>query len=284
MSFRKVSKKLKPIVERLFISAYVLRASRLVEDLSSSGIESVTIKGLSVASFYPSLRTRALGDFDLVINENRSSKALAICADRSDFNVDLHLGFRFLDTIDFDTLLARSKKVFFEGREFRILAPEDNLRVVCVHWLTDGGEKRHRLWDIYYMVKNRPADFDWDRCLNVVSKRRRRWIVCTIGLAHRYLGLDLSGTPIEEEAKDLPKWLTKRVEKEWKRNIPLIPLSQAKHSRKTFFQQIWKRLPPNPIMATIDCEGDFDARTRIIYQIRDIVKRLRMRREREGKR
>ncbi len=109
----------------------------------------------------------------------------------------------------------------------------------------------------------------------MVSKRRRRWIVCTIGLAHKYLGLDLSGTPIEEEAKDLPQWLTKRIEKEWKSDVRLIPLGSAKTNYKTFFQQVWKRLPPNPITATINCEGSFDARTRLFYQIKDIFKRLK---------
>lgn len=242
----------------------------------------ILIKGLAVSRFYPVASMRNFADIDVCvrsINFHQVQRSLT-----KGLTIDLHDGLKGLDSLNWEDLFNFAQTILVGDQLVKVLRPEDHLRVICVHWLTDGGENKHRLWDIYYMVKNRPADFDWDRCLNVVSKRRRRWIVCTIGLAHRYLGLDLSGTPIEEEAKDLPKWLTKRVEKEWKRNIPLIPLSQAKHSRKTFFQQIWKRLPPNPIMATIDCEGDFDARTRIIYQIRDIVKRFRMRREREGKR
>ncbi|MCW5960425.1 MAG: nucleotidyltransferase family protein [Pyrinomonadaceae bacterium] len=259
-----------------------LKLIKLFEQLK--GFDPILIKGWATAQFFPKSHTRTLGDFDIVIDPNRADDIVRYEPQLSGSLIDLHIGLRNLDSAPWSILFDGSIVTEKELGSIRILSPEDHLRVVCVHWLTDGGENRHRLWDIYYMVKNRPADFDWDRCLNVVSKRRRRWIVCTIGLAHRYLGLDLRGTPIEEDAKDLPKWLTKRVEKEWKRNIPLIPLSQAKHSWKTFLQQIWKRLPPNPIMATIDCEGDFDSRTRIIYQIRDIVKRFRMRREREGKR
>ena len=99
-------------------------------------------------------------------------------------------------------------------------------------------------------------------------------MICAIGLAHKYLGLDLDDTPIKEEAINLPKWLTNRVEKEWKSNTRLIPLKSVRSDFKKLVPQIWKRLPPNPITATIDCEGDFDAKTTIFYQVRDILKRI----------
>jgi hypothetical protein len=141
-----------------------------------------------------------------------------------------------------------------------------------VHWLTDGGERKERLWDIYWAVKNRPEDFSWDKCLNVVSERRRRWIICTIGLAHKYLELEIDDLAFADEARDLPAWLVKAVEKRWESGVSHIPIHRTIRDPKGFLDQLRKRFPPNPIMATINMEGDFDALTRVHYQAGHIVR------------
>ncbi len=240
-------------------------------------IEPVLIKGYSIARYYPQNKIRNFLDIDLVFSDKDfpRAKSLSKSLEIDDILIDYHLELRHLDTVPWANLFAKSEIIKLDDTEIRVLCPEDHLRVICVHWLTDGGEYREKLWDIYYIIENRPADFDWDRCLNSVSKRRRRWIVCTIGLTQKYLGLDLSNTPIEEEAKDLPRWLIKKVESEWQKELRLEPLIIASYNYKSLIQQLWKRFPPNAITATIDCEGDFDARTRIFYQIRDMFKRLK---------
>lgn len=256
---------------------FELKLVDLFEGFREHNVEPFIFKGWSVAAFYPQNKCRSYVDIDLSVNSADFELAKQLLSNQTPPFTDLHLELRHLDSTPWYNLFDNCRFIKINNTKIRVLRPEDHLRVICVHWLTDGGEFRERLWDVYYMVKNRPADFDWDRCLNIVSKRRRRWIVCTIGLAHKYLGLDISDTPIAEEAKDLPKWLVKRIEKEWKSDIRLIPLSAARHNFKTFIQQVWKRFPPNPITATIDCEGDFDAGTRIFYQIRDMFKRLKFR-------
>jgi hypothetical protein len=140
--------------------------------------------------------------------------------------------------------------------------------------LNDGGADFEKLWDIYYAVANRPKNFDWDRLLNIVSSKRRKWIVCAIGLAHKYLQLEIEDTPLAREAKVIPRWVQKAVEKEWESSVRLKPLHFLLKDKKEFWKQIKKRFPPNPIQATIEVEGDFDKNFRIIYQIKSMFPRL----------
>jgi len=235
----------------------------------AEGIEPILIKGLAAARFYPDGEFRnsidmdiavAAHDFDLAtrVVESEAAKGLAI---------DLHRELRHLDTLEWSDLVTNSQLLELEDGNIRVLRPEDHLRILCVHWLTDGGANKDRLWDIYHAVANRPPDFDWDRFLNVVGQKRRRWLTCTIGLAHRYLDLDLAGTPLEQDSKDIPSWLIKAVEKEWMSDIPFRPLFSSIHDSRLFIAQIKKRLPPNPITATVLVNGRFDAGTRIFYQI-----------------
>lgn len=130
--------------------------------------------------------------------------------------------------------------------------------VLCVHWLTDGGEHREKLWDIYYAVENRPADFDWERCLDAVGETRKKWIICCIVLANRYLGLNLDGIPLTEESREIPQWLLETIEKEWKSDLRLKSLEYCLSDKKQLFSQIKKRSPPNPIQATVEMEEEFD--------------------------
>ncbi|MBP7415974.1 MAG: nucleotidyltransferase family protein [Pyrinomonadaceae bacterium] len=240
------------------------------------GIEPILIKGLAAAQYYPKGQFRDSIDMDIAVSDSEFAiaKKVVESEDANGMAIDLHRELRHLDTVHWTDLVANSKLVNFDGGTIRVLRPEDHLRVVCIHWLTDGASNKDRLWDIYHAVKNRPADFDWDRFLNVFDQKRKRWLTCTIGLAHRYLGLDLAGTPIEKEANDIPDWLIKAVEKEWASDTPFWPLFSSLHDPKLFFAQVKKRLPPNPVTATVLVNGSFDAKTRFFYQIGTIFARI----------
>ena len=162
--------------------------------------------------------------------------------------------------------------VDLDGTPVRVFRPEDHLRVLCVHWLIDGGAHRDKLWDIYYAVANRPPDFDWDRCLDLVSDRRRRWIIYTIGLANRYLGLQLDDLPFADEARNIPVWMNKCLETEWSKTNFCQPVTSFLSQPSALFRQLRKRLPPNPIRATIEMEGDLDGSLRPFYQIVSVLK------------
>jgi hypothetical protein len=253
-----------------------VKSIRAVELMRSADIEPILIKGEAAAQFYPQDKTRLSTDIDLAVASADFEKAreLSRSGRAAGLAIDLHNELRRLDTVDWQNLFENSVSLEFEEGNIRVLRPEDNLRVLCVHWLTDGGVYKDRLWDIYYAVANRPAYFDWDRFLGIVGERRRRWLVCTLGLAGRYLGLDLSDTPIKDEAAQLPKWLIEAVEHEWADEVKPRPLEASLHDSKVLIDQVKRRLQPNPIRATVEMEGSFDAHTRFFYKLGNFLKRI----------
>ncbi|HLA96750.1 MAG TPA: nucleotidyltransferase family protein [Pyrinomonadaceae bacterium] len=237
------------------------------------GIEPILIKGWAISRFYPDNHLRTYTDIDLAVSSAEVDKArLLLQTDSAKrLSVDLHDELRHLDTLGWDDLFARSALIDLEGASVRVLSEEDHLRVLCVHWLTDSGSSKERLWDIYYAVDRRSPGFDWAKCLGSVSDTRQKWIISAIGLANKYLRLSIEDLPFAEEAKRLPKWLTESIEREWEHGIPLRGLYDSLHDWHEFMRQMRKRLPPNPVYATIECEGEFDDRSRWRYQLKSLL-------------
>lgn len=238
-------------------------------------LEPILIKGWAATRYYPTDIPRYSTDIDLAFSNSDFARANSLLSrtERRGLPLDLHNELRHLDPLLWTDLFDRSMLVDLDGVQVRVLSDEDHLRVLCVHWLTDGGANKDRLWDIYYAVDRRQKDFDWSSCLDVVSEDRRRWVIYTIGLAHRYLDLKIDDLPFADDAKELPKWILNTVEREWASNIRLQPLLMFTDQPKMLWQQILKRMPPNPIHSTVDVEGSFDSRFRLHYQVKSIVKR-----------
>jgi hypothetical protein len=246
------------------------------EKFRAKGIEPILIKGWAAARNYPEIHQRYYSDIDLCVSPELHHQALQLLDDEKirSLNIDLHSGLRHLDTVDWNNLFENSQLLNLDKTEIRILRPEDHLRVLCVHWLNDGGAYKEKLLDIYYAITNRPADFDWDRCLNIVSENRRDWVLKTIGLTHKYFNLDISALPFGLEKTESPKWLIKTVEKEWSSKIRLKPIHTLLQNKKELWTQIKKRIPPNSIQATIELNGKFDNKPRAFYQIGSVFVRL----------
>ena len=240
----------------------------------NNGIEPILIKGWAAARKYPKDRLRRTGDIDLAVapEEYEEARKIAALPEVAGHNIDLHKGLRKLDTKPWPELLAKSQIEWIDDEPIRLLSDEDHLRILCVHWLIDGGRYRDKLWDIYYAVENRSASFDWQRCLDVPANRRR-WVICAILLAQKYLDLRTDDLPFASEIKALPTWVIRCIEREWKRPYDLEPVLVTTEDPKLFLHQITRRLPPNPIRATIEIDGEIYSNRRTLYQLRVLTTR-----------
>jgi len=238
------------------------------------GVEPILIKGWAAAQNYPKSHVRRPADIDLAVSSDEYQTVLALIREPqlANFDIDLHKGLRQLDTLEWDDVFEHSILIDQEGTAIRVLCPEDHLRVLATHWLIDGGGYKDKLWDIYYAVANRPPDFDWERCLSVVDKNRRDWVICAIAIAHKYLDLPVEDLPFANEVATVPRWISLCIEREWKRKR-LEPILTSTHDKRLFLGQIARRLPPNPIRATIEANGDLYGRRRRLYQAQVLRRR-----------
>lgn len=236
-------------------------------------IEPVLLKGWAASRKYPEKYQRFFSDIDLAVAPDLYGKALKL-VEENQLLIDLHCGLRHLDKVEWSVLFENSVLVKLDESEIRVLSEEDHLRVLCVHWLIDGGAYKDKLWDIFYAVENRSETFEWEKCLNTVSSNRRVWIIYTIGLAHKYLDLSIADLPFEKEARQIPVWLIKTVEREWKSSVKLRPIHTCLNDWREVFRQVIKRVPPNPIQSTVEMEGSFDEGLRAKYQIKSVLSRI----------
>jgi len=251
------------------------RIAKVWQRFESAGFNPILIKGWAVAVYYPNPWEREFVDADLVFAPGEFSAAEEfVRGQRFEIQVDIHCGPRHLDSLSFEKLWENSVIKQCGGATVRVLSEEDHLRVLCIHWLNDGGADRQRLWDIVNTIEYRSPDFDWEKCLGVINSKRRRWVVCAIGVAYKYLGLKLINTPLDKEIQNLPKWLIRSIEKEWADDVRLFPLESYRYDKKGMWKQIKKRFPPNAVTATILMEGDFDRYPRFIFQYANLVSRL----------
>jgi len=251
------------------------RLSSLFIALRECSVEAIAIKGWTVGRFYPLDHPRAYSDIDLAVRPEDFKKTREFLRSLSiNVVIDLHSGFRTLDTRTWSTLFSRSYCVPLNGVEIRVLSDEDNLCVTTTHWLIDGGINKDRLWDIYYLVNNRGGGFDWSSCLSANGAIRRSWILAGIATARDYLGLDVSGLPEEAQNFELPHWYKQTIEKEWRRGLYMrVPFRFTLKDPRLFAEYVYRRFPPNRIASTIDTEHLIDNTSRLGSQIHNVKNR-----------
>lgn len=190
---------------------------RVVAALREAGVEPILVKGWAVARLYPEKGLRPYGDIDLCVDPAQYDRAKAALASLQGlrFSVDLdHDEVGPLDHRTWEELYSRSRLVHLGDAEVRVLSPEDHLRLLCIHLVKEGARRAIWLCDIALAVESRRTDFDWELCLGSLEPQTS-WVACSIALAARLLGADVSDTPVAGLVGRLPAWLEPSVLGQW---------------------------------------------------------------------
>jgi hypothetical protein len=255
----------------------------VVTALEQAGIEPLLFKGWASARLYSNPALRPFTDIDVFVRPENLETAQQVVGNLQlrQLTVDLHtetedethatrVGARGLEE-----LYARSERVALNDARVRVLAQEDHLHLLAMHCLRHGAWQPLWLCDIAVSVETLPQEFDWDRCLG--RGREADYIACAIGLAHELLDARIQGTPVEERAENLPKWLAATVLQQWENPDP------RRHYAPSPIRYVWKNPQLlaeavrgrwiDPLEATMLLNGPFDDTPRTVYQWRWFMKK-----------
>ena len=188
--------------------------------LRVAGVEPILIKGWSVARLYPETGLRPYGDLDLCVRHDQVAAAMSVLekAGRRELLVELHQGIPDLKDRTWADASRRSRLVRLGDVDVRVLCPEDQLRLLCLHLMRHGCAAPLWLCDLGAAVESHPPDFDWDYCLHG-HRSHSAWVLCWLGLACRLLGARLDEPVLAARADDLPPWLVPTVLERWTRPV-----------------------------------------------------------------
>ena len=243
--------------------------------LAQASIEAILVKGWAAAGLYPERGLRPYGDIDLLVRPEQSEAALKLLAgsEVQDCWIDLHKGISELDDRPIRELFERSQRLPLHEGTVTVLSSEDHLALLAVHLLKHGAWRPLWLCDIGAAIESLPENFDWDVCLGR-SRTRSGWIIAAIRLAHTLLGARINSVPSEAAPLKPPDWLTQNVLREWEQpfagNQPPMshPLPMSTVLRKPgMLPEALRQRWPNPILATISVNGQFNSMPRLPYQM-----------------
>lgn len=245
----------------------IKQALKLFRD---AGVEPILVKGWAIARHYPEIGLRPYGDIDLCVRPDQYDLAKVALHDAGDrLPVDLHKGMSLLDDRSWTEVFARSQLAVLDETEVRVLAPEDQLRVLCFHLLRHGVERPIGLCDIAVALESRASDFDWKTCLGS-DRKRADWIACVIGLAKQLLDTDVGRLPFSIREHQ-PAWIVRCVLKSWGQNFSnhftqAAPMAFYRHHPRGLARALAARWP-TPIMGTVGVGGSFNSLPRFPYQL-----------------
>jgi Uncharacterised nucleotidyltransferase len=187
----------------------------LLPRLRTAGVEPILIKGWSSALLYPEAGLRPSCDVDLCVPPDRLETGITtLSGQKLPCAVDLHRAVPDLPDRTWDEVFRRSRLVALNEIAVRVLGPEDQLRLLCLHLARHGIARPLWLCDIGACLESLPAAFDWDYCL-WGRKHLSSWTACVLGLAHRLLHARLPGGAATEIASAGSPWIERAVHWCW---------------------------------------------------------------------
>ncbi len=242
--------------------------------LREAGIQGVLAKGWAASRLYPDSALRPYGDIDLLVrpHDYEAAQRILDSPEAADCWVDLHKSFSEIDDRNIDDLFSRSVAISLGDEQVRVLGNEDHLALLCVHLLKHGAWRPVWLCDVAAAIESQSADFSWDLCLGN-NRTRSQWIVCAVTLARQLLKADAFRATDTRLNSEIPSWLRESVLKQWANpfaiNQPPMSHSAPMASYVTNPRGIFKALKarwPNPILATVSINGQFNEVPRLPYQ------------------
>ena len=230
-----------------------LRTAHICSILDENRIEHLVLKGVAVQRFYPEGELRPSVDIDIAVDPPRYQEAKLL--ERNgifpDANIDFHKGLEYFSGRSWGEVYVRSRPLEIENSSIRVLSDEDLLRLISIHWLADGGERRGRLKDLTHILASIDDDFDWDYFLKAENTARTNQAILGIRLATKYHQLSLDSLPKRITDIEIPLWVLRLLEKRWSDGTVFKPLDHDYDSVADFAGQLRHRFPPNPLMAIV---------------------------------
>ena len=201
----------------------------------------------------------------------RTLLATLTAESRAFVDLDMRVLRRFLPDRQFPELRERSSVEMVGSARFRVLAPEDHLRLVCLHQLDHGGWRPLWLCDVAAFLESLPEGFRWELCL-AGNPHLSDAVVALISLAAELLGTRLPpGTPV----MSVPGWFRRATLRAWAGGFQAPPDSLLELHRLG-----WRRSAaavgarwPDPFTSTLHLRAPLRGVPRPVLQVAEAARR-----------
>lgn len=249
---------------------FVLRA------FNDVGLKPILFKGWTLTQFYALPALRPYGDFDILVDDNDALTARNVISGlpenlRTLVDLDMRVFQRFLPDRSYAQLAARASTGEVGEGQFRLLAPEDHLRLVCLHQLDHGAWRPLWLCDVAAFIEHLPPNFHWGLCLEG-NARLSEGVVALVSLAEQLLSARVPfGTP----TKRVPAWFRDAVLRGWASGYRAPPES-LHNLRRLEWRQAAKAVAarwPDAVTSTLHLRAPFRGVPRTILQLAELGRR-----------